>query len=124
MTSRDASRGSFCDMADGGKAPSRVVSLDPHASVVPVTATATATGPKPHEKLWFSDGTIVLATDVHMYRVHKGMLAKYSTVRSDMFEMPTGESNTDCWEGVPIVRMVGDKDEEISNLLEALFDRQ
>ena len=84
----------------------------------------TATGPKPHEKLWFSDGTIVLATDVHLYRVHKGMLAKYSTVLSDMFEMPTGESNTDCWEDVPIVRMVGDKDEEISNLLEALFDRQ
>ncbi|KLO07218.1 hypothetical protein SCHPADRAFT_945467 [Schizopora paradoxa] len=81
------------------------------------------TGPRPHDKLWFSDGTIVLATDVHLYRVHKGMLAKYSTVLNDMFEMPTGESNSECWEDVPIVEMVGDKDEEVSILLKALYER-
>ncbi|KLO07212.1 hypothetical protein SCHPADRAFT_945461 [Schizopora paradoxa] len=83
----------------------------------------TSLAPQPHEKLWFSDGTIVLATDVHLYRVHKGMLAKHSTVLNDMFEMPTGDANTERWEDVPIVKMVGDKDEEISILLEALYDR-
>ncbi|KLO05408.1 hypothetical protein SCHPADRAFT_946941 [Schizopora paradoxa] len=83
--------------------------------------TTASTGPRPHEEVWFSDGSIVLATDVHLYRVHKGMLAKYSRVLSDMFEFPTGNGNTDCWEGVPIVRMVGDSDKEISLLLKALY---
>ncbi|KLO07217.1 hypothetical protein SCHPADRAFT_945466 [Schizopora paradoxa] len=82
-------------------------------------------GPPPHDKLWFSDGSIVLETDVHLYRVHKSMLAKYSTVLSDMFEIPSGDSNSDCWEDsdVPIVKMVGDKDDEVCVLLEALYDR-
>lgn len=52
------------------------------------------------------------------------MLAKYSTVLNDMFEMPAGDANSECWEDVPIVKMVGDKDEEVCILLEALYDRK
>ncbi|KLO07215.1 hypothetical protein SCHPADRAFT_909700 [Schizopora paradoxa] len=80
------------------------------------------TAPQPHDKLWFDDGNIVLATDVHLYRVFKGILAKYSKVLSDIFEMPTGGA-AECWEDVPMVQMVGDKDEEVSVLLRALFER-
>ncbi|KLO07213.1 hypothetical protein SCHPADRAFT_1001827 [Schizopora paradoxa] len=81
------------------------------------------TGPQPHDKLWFDDGNIVLATEVHLYRVYKGMLVKHSMVLNNMFEIPTGDANTERWEDVPMVQMVGDKDEEVSALLEALYDR-
>ncbi|KLO05409.1 hypothetical protein SCHPADRAFT_839455, partial [Schizopora paradoxa] len=86
-------------------------------------STTASTGPRPHEEVWFSDGSIVLATDLHLYRVHKGMLAKYSKVLSDMFEFPTGDedANTERWEDVPIVHMVGDSDEEVRLLLKALY---
>ncbi|KLO07209.1 hypothetical protein SCHPADRAFT_1001823 [Schizopora paradoxa] len=76
---------------------------------------------RPHDELWFSDGSIVLATDVHLYRVHKSMLAKYSKVLRDLFEIPTGDAEMESWEGVPIVRMVGDSDGEVYMLLKALY---
>lgn len=81
-------------------------------------------GPRPHDKFWYSDGSIVLATDVHLYRVHRSMLAEYSKVLRDIFEMPTGNSSADCWEDVPMVRMVGDKDDEVEILLKALYQRK
>lgn len=79
-------------------------------------------GIRPHVELWFTDGSIVLATDVHLYRVHKGMLARYSGVLNDIFEMPT--EKTELWEDVPIVEMVGDTDHQVCLLLHALYDRQ
>ncbi|KLO07206.1 hypothetical protein SCHPADRAFT_945455 [Schizopora paradoxa] len=81
------------------------------------------TKPQPYEDFWFEDGSIVLATDIHLYRVHKGMLAKYSKVLGDMFNFPTGDedANTERWEDVPIVRMVGDSDEGVRLLLKALY---
>ncbi len=79
---------------------------------------------RPHDELWFDDGSVVLATDVHLYRVHKSMLAKHSTVLSDMFEIPSGNANTECWDGVPIVKMAGDSDEEVFILLKALYNRK
>ncbi|KLO04229.1 hypothetical protein SCHPADRAFT_808263, partial [Schizopora paradoxa] len=83
------------------------------------------------EKLWFEDASIVLATDVHLYRVHKGMLANYSSVFKDMLEMPTGEEDNDGggsvdsnhWDGLPLVRMAGDSDENVSHFLMSLYDR-
>ncbi|KLO05407.1 hypothetical protein SCHPADRAFT_1002922 [Schizopora paradoxa] len=83
--------------------------------------TTAGIGPQPHEELWFSDGSVVLATNVHLYRVHKSMLARYSKVLSDMFEFPTGDANMESWEGIPIVRMVGDNDKEVLLLLKALY---
>ncbi|KLO06824.1 hypothetical protein SCHPADRAFT_945787 [Schizopora paradoxa] len=87
--------------------------------------------PKPHETLWFDDGSIVLATDVHLYRVHKSMLAKYSSVFKDMLEMPIGGGehgnsgggvDADSWDGLPLVRLVGDSDENVYHLLMMLYD--
>ncbi|KLO05410.1 hypothetical protein SCHPADRAFT_862430 [Schizopora paradoxa] len=77
--------------------------------------------PQPHEDFWFEDGSIVLATDVHLYRVHKGMLSRFSKVLNDLFELPTGDADADNSEGVPIVRMVGDSDEGVLILLRALY---
>ncbi|KLO07721.1 hypothetical protein SCHPADRAFT_1001428 [Schizopora paradoxa] len=87
--------------------------------------------PKPHEKLWYDDASIVLATDVHLYRVHKSMLANYSTVFKDMLEIGTdggdggdgGRVDPDRYDGLPLVRMAGDSDEAVSHLLMTLYDR-
>lgn len=66
----------------------------------------------------------MLATDVHLYRVHKSMLEMYSEALSDMFDTPGGDANEETWEGVPIVKMEGDSDEEVTVLLEALYVRK
>ncbi len=42
--------------------------------------------PTPQDEVWYADGNIVLATEKHLYRVHKSILAKYSTVFADMFQ--------------------------------------
>ncbi len=88
--------------------------------------------PKPHDALWIEDGNIVLATDAHLYRVHRGVLARNSSVFKDMLEIPTGGAEggadhgtgVDQWEGLPLVKMVGDSDESVSHLLMTLYDRE
>lgn len=87
---------------------------------------------KQRENLWFEDGNIVLATEVHLYSVHRGVLARNSTVFKDMLELPNvgntsnlevgGIAVGDSWEGKPLVKMVGDDDEDVYHLLKALYD--
>ncbi len=81
-------------------------------------------GPQQHKELWYEDGSIVLASDVHLYRVHKSMLVKHSTVLSNMFDVPSEGANTDLLDGIPIVKMHGDSDEEIFILLKSLYNRK
>lgn len=74
--------------------------------------------PVPHESIWFEDGNIVLSTDVHLYRVHKGIRVKQSSVFNDKFRTPEPEeghpkSTSESWNGVPLVNMVGDRDEDV-----------
>ncbi|KLO07211.1 hypothetical protein SCHPADRAFT_945460 [Schizopora paradoxa] len=80
-----------------------------------------ASSARPHDDIWYSDGSVVLATDTHLYRVHKSMLAKHSKVLKDLFEIPTAGVEADRWEDVPLVRMAGDSDEEVCVLLKALY---
>ncbi len=63
----------------------------------------------------------MLATDVHLYHVHKSVLARNSTVFKDMLEMPIGQeagengaAGADLLDGLPVVKMVGDSDERAS----------
>ncbi|KLO06820.1 hypothetical protein SCHPADRAFT_932844 [Schizopora paradoxa] len=91
---------------------------------------------KHHDVLWYEDGSIVLATDEHLYCVHKSFLASSSSVFKDMLAMPNAESvmtvgsqgthmgkDEDIYEGKPVVRMFGDSDENVYHLLMALYDR-
>ncbi len=94
-----------------------------------------------HGELWFDDGTIVLATNVHLFRLHKGILSKYSSFFRDFFRDLTEESDGDDrsedsdgggssnrdgleWDSVPVFRFIGDKDEDVVMLLNALYDRK
>ena len=63
-----------------------------------------------------------------LFRVHKGVLARYSAVFREMFNAEDGERNSeglshgeDLFEGIPLVRMQ-DSCEEVQALLEALYD--
>ncbi|KLO07722.1 hypothetical protein SCHPADRAFT_945014 [Schizopora paradoxa] len=94
---------------------------------------STDSKPIPHETIWFEDGSIVLATDVHLYRIHKSVLSKNSVVFRDMFDLPTigerGETGgavliAEEWEGLPLVKMVGDSDEDVFHLLMAMYERE
>lgn len=101
------------------------------------SVTADLPKPKPRDELWYTDGNIVLATDKHVYRLHKGILAKQCTVFRDMFHMPgiEGEDSEEVapvcvascseqWEGVPLVKMAGDEDESLYHFLMALYNRR
>ncbi|KLO04558.1 hypothetical protein SCHPADRAFT_947612 [Schizopora paradoxa] len=92
---------------------------------------------KPHDELWYKDGNIVLATDVHLYKLHKGILANCSTVFRDMFDSlreegdESGDSapavcSASCsekWENVPLVKMVGDRDDDVYHFLMFFYKR-
>ncbi len=92
----------------------------------------TTTKPTSHKKLWFEDGSIVLATDVHLYRVHKSTLASNSAVFSDMLDLKNVEgavgsidaASGASWEGLPLVQMFGDSDDNVSYLLMTLYNRE
>ncbi|KLO08386.1 hypothetical protein SCHPADRAFT_610385 [Schizopora paradoxa] len=91
-------------------------------------------GPKPHDFLWFPDGNVVLATDTFLFKVHKSLLAVHSSVFRDMFELPNvghGDPvpehdnigiSQELYEGVPMIRLTGDKGEEVAHLLRAVFE--
>ncbi len=104
---------------------------------------ATTPNPTPQDEVWYADGNIVLATERHLYRVHKSILAKYSTVFADMFKFEMegfgGEEGNgqqvqvnggamdalnDRWEGVPIVQMHGDSDEDVKVILKSVYDHK
>lgn len=79
--------------------------------------------------LWFQDGNIILQTtspsedEIHLFRCHKSVLCKHSTVFSRMF----GEDNYVCvrrseeYEGVPVISMP-DSSSDVDALLNMLYD--
>lgn len=93
--------------------------------------------PEKHVSLYLDDGNIVLAarTEVGdpavpartvLFRVHKSVLKRQSSVFSDMLTLPEGtdgeaHTNSTMEGGVPIVSMP-DSAEDIEALLEVLYD--
>ncbi len=87
--------------------------------------------PKPHDKIWYHDGNIILASKEYLYRVHNSVLSMHSTVFRDMLQIPLPVARSDAsdgvddsgqWEGIPIVKMMGDSDEDVFHTLSALYD--
>ncbi|KLO16673.1 hypothetical protein SCHPADRAFT_994956 [Schizopora paradoxa] len=88
--------------------------------------------PKPHDILWFSDGSVVLATDLYLFKVHKTVLSLHSSVFKDMFDFPgvdgltnggvISESAQDMYEGLPLVTLVGYSGEDVAHLLRAVYE--
>jgi len=95
-----------------------------------------SSAPKPHDVLWLFDGNVVLATNTWLFKVHKGVLALQSSVFKDMFELAMAdgaqgrqgdagmEEASELYEGLPLVKLVGDKGEDVVHLLRAAYERQ
>ncbi|TFY59413.1 hypothetical protein EVG20_g7800 [Dentipellis fragilis] len=79
-----------------------------------------------HEDIYYPDGNIALVAqwkdppDGHVvFRVHKSVLARSSSVFEDMFSLPAGEA-MEMYDGVPLVRMP-DSGEDLESLLQYLY---
>ncbi|TFY59409.1 hypothetical protein EVG20_g7798 [Dentipellis fragilis] len=79
-----------------------------------------------HEDIYYPDGNIALVAqwkdpeDGHVvFRIHKSVLARSSSVFEDMFTLPAGEA-MELYDGVPLVRMP-DTGEEVEGLLQYLY---
>ncbi|KAJ7238414.1 hypothetical protein C8J57DRAFT_1193709 [Mycena rebaudengoi] len=79
-----------------------------------------STGPRRVEKLWFRDGTLVLATDTLLFRVYSGLLAQESPIFDDMLRLPQ-PADEETIEGCPVVRL-SDNGRDVEYFLKALFD--
>ena len=74
------------------------------------------------EGLWKEDGTIVLISGKHMFRVYRGILTENSTVFRDMLSS-LAEGGKESYDGVPVVHLT-DHWKDIRNFLRIFLDRQ
>lgn len=82
-----------------------------------------------HNSLYLEDGSICLTSALPdspsprtVFRVHKSLLARHSSVFKDMFALPTDIGDQDQHEGLPLVIMQ-DHTNDIEALLLALYDQ-
>jgi hypothetical protein len=72
--------------------------------------------------VWFEDGTIVLQAEDTLFRVYKGILARNSSVLSDMFVVGGPSSSSDeMVDGVPCVQ-IHDSATETRHFLRFMHD--
>lgn len=88
--------------------------------------------PQPYKSLWYSDGSVILKTKSHLFRVHKSILAQESAVFRDMLEVveppaqqrdEEGGEGRETHGGLPVVPMIDDEDEDVVNLLNVIYKR-
>jgi hypothetical protein len=81
---------------------------------------STANAPLVRSKIWMPYGDIILQAESTQFRVNRDILARHSTVFSDMFSVPQ-PPNEPTLEGCPIVH-VSDTAKDWELLLERLYD--
>ncbi|PPR04253.1 hypothetical protein CVT24_013344 [Panaeolus cyanescens] len=83
-----------------------------------------------HPTFWFSDGSIVLAVQSTLFKVHKSTLATHSETFADMFNVGQplidgqvqGDQNNDEWfDGCRIVKLFDDSVDDWIDLLGAIY---
>jgi len=74
---------------------------------------------KRHEEFWLYDGSIVLAVEDTLFRVHKTILANHSEVFADLFTVPQ-PAGEDMIDGCHVVRLY-DNREDFIDLLRAMY---
>lgn len=72
---------------------------------------------------WFEDGNIILVTEDQQtaFKIHRGVVARYSEIFKGMFELPQPDALTDSDEGCQVVAMY-DNSIELSRLVKAIYD--
>ena len=75
------------------------------------------------ENFWFDDGSIILEVESTQFRIHRSILARYSTVFDDLFQVPQPESDKSDWvDGCPIVGMSGDTTKDWEHILSFIYN--
>ncbi|KLO08408.1 hypothetical protein SCHPADRAFT_908662 [Schizopora paradoxa] len=90
--------------------------------------------PVPHDLLWFPGGDVVLSTDTLLFKVHKDVLSLQSSFFKDTFDFfavrdaqmanDGSGSAEETYEGIPVMRMVGDEGTDVVHLLRTVYERQ
>ncbi|KAK7000690.1 BTB domain-containing protein [Favolaschia claudopus] len=76
---------------------------------------------------YIEDGNIVLVADSEkdqcavLFRLHKSILMKHSTVFADMFSMPS-PPNVEKYDNVPLVKMAGDDADALRDFMKLLYN--
>ena len=81
-----------------------------------------------HPTLYFNDGDIVLSTETAdkktlLFRVDKIFLARHSKLFADMFALPSVPGVHEEYDGVPLVRLIGDESKGLEDLLGFIYNR-
>lgn len=85
------------------------------SSTTPLTASLTR-----HEEFWLYDGSIVLAVENTLFRVHQTILANHSEVFADLFTLPQPDGE-DMIDGCHVVRLYDDNENDFADLLRAMY---
>lgn len=76
-----------------------------------------------HSKLWYEDGSVVLATETTLFRVYRGILSQNSVIFRNMFSLPRSPSSTEeKLDGLPLIHL-HDAAEDLAHLLMTLHDQ-
>ncbi|KZP23447.1 hypothetical protein FIBSPDRAFT_1042898 [Athelia psychrophila] len=79
--------------------------------------------PITRSEVWFEDGNVVLQAERKQFKIHRGMLARTSSVFRDMFTLPQPPiSQEDTVEGCIVVQL-SDSAEDLEIVLQALIER-
>lgn len=92
----------------------------PSVSPIPSGQTPEITiHPTMHDEFWLYDGSIVLAVEHTLFRVHRTILANHSEVFADLFTVPQPEDE-DTIDGCHVVRLYDDE-KDFVDLLKAMY---
>lgn len=76
------------------------------------------------DSIWYDDGNVILQAESTQYKVYRGVLAQSSSVFRDMFSFPQPPaSDAETIEGCPVVRL-SDSAEEVTYVLQAIFEQK
>ena len=74
--------------------------------------------------IWYDDGNVILQAEGTLFKVHRGVLARSSSVFKDMFSFPQPPStDMEMMDGCPIVQL-SDSAKEVGYVLEGIFERK
>jgi len=74
-----------------------------------------------HDDMWLSDGSVVLAAEDTLFKVHKSQLARHSVAFRDMFALSSPARAGERVDGCDVVRL-HDSWQDVESLLRALYD--
>jgi hypothetical protein len=69
------------------------------------SSTAGSTVAVTRSDIWMEDGSVVLQAENTQFKVHRGLLARVSTIFSDVFSIPQPPEGNEVVEGCPLVHL-------------------